>query len=550
MMKYKVIIPSAKVVPEELQKLGKIPPIIYPVNQKIAFDYLYEHYCERCTSMDIICYEKSDKVRRRLAKYLGENVHIITLPELRDLGYTVYCAVENVTEPIIIHFADAIITDYLEELDSFYYKEDYVSEMWTYFDEDKGVITNIYDKKLIHAEGKKKLFVGVFNISDPQCFRECLEIAFQGNEFHMNTFYYALQLYSKQYPLKAIMTEQWLDVGHAETYNNSNLEVKAREFNHISIDRNRGILTKTSENKDKFIGEIKWYLKLPGEIEYVTPRIFNYSIAYEFPYVSMEYYAYHTLHELFLNGDLNRQQWNDIFTRIRFVLNDFKRFNVQGADIETSLEEMYLNKTLQRFNEIQKDERFRSFFQRSIKINGKKYYSLSKIEEVLKSIIPQMLYNIDSFSIIHGDLCFSNIMIDNDLSFIKLIDPRGKFGFYDIYGDTRYELAKLFHSIDGKYDYIIKDMFNIQYDLEKANIQFLIMERLRDFDIYKLFLNVFNEEIGKDFKKIELIEALLFLTMIPLHQEKLEHQLAMLGVGIEILNRVINIQENGVEENA
>lgn len=548
-MKYKVIIPSAKVVPEELQKLGKIPPVIYPVNQKIAFDYLYEHYCGWCTSMDIICYEKADRVRRRLAKYLGENVHVKTLPELRDLGYTVYLAIENVTEPIIIHFADAIITEHLETPNSFYYTEDYVSEMWTYFDEVNGVITDIYDKKSIHAEQKKKLFVGVFNISDPHCFRECLEIAFQENESHMNTFYYALQLYSKLYPLKAIKTEQWLDIGHAETYSNANLEVKAREFNHISIDRNRGILTKTSENKDKFIGEIKWYLKLPGEIEYVTPRIFNYSIAYESPYISMEYYAYHTIHEFFLNGDLNRQQWADIFTRIRFVLNDFKRFNVQGGDIVMSLEEMYLNKTLRRFNEIQKDEKFRSFFQRLIKINGKKYYSLSKIKEVLKRTIPQMLYDIDSFSIIHGDLCFSNIMIDNDLSFIKLIDPRGRFGFYDIYGDTRYEFAKLFHSIDGKYDYIIKDMFDIQYDLEEASIQFSILERLRDFDIYKLFLDVFNEEISIDFRKIELIEALLFLTMIPLHGEKLEHQLAMLGVGIEILNRVVNIQVNGVKEN-
>ena len=35
----KVIIPAAKIVPEELQKLGKLPGIIYPVNQKITFDY-------------------------------------------------------------------------------------------------------------------------------------------------------------------------------------------------------------------------------------------------------------------------------------------------------------------------------------------------------------------------------------------------------------------------------------------------------------------------------------------------------------------------------
>ena len=40
----KLVIPSAKLVPEELQNLGKLPGIIYPVNQKIVFDYLYETY--------------------------------------------------------------------------------------------------------------------------------------------------------------------------------------------------------------------------------------------------------------------------------------------------------------------------------------------------------------------------------------------------------------------------------------------------------------------------------------------------------------------------
>ena len=42
--KMNVIFPSATVVPEELQKLGKLPAIIYPINQKIAFDYLYDQY--------------------------------------------------------------------------------------------------------------------------------------------------------------------------------------------------------------------------------------------------------------------------------------------------------------------------------------------------------------------------------------------------------------------------------------------------------------------------------------------------------------------------
>ena len=37
----KVLIPAAKVVEKELQSIGMLPAIIYPINKKIVFDYLY-----------------------------------------------------------------------------------------------------------------------------------------------------------------------------------------------------------------------------------------------------------------------------------------------------------------------------------------------------------------------------------------------------------------------------------------------------------------------------------------------------------------------------
>ena len=41
---YTLVIPSATLVPEELWSLGKLPAIIYPVNQEIVFNYLYKQY--------------------------------------------------------------------------------------------------------------------------------------------------------------------------------------------------------------------------------------------------------------------------------------------------------------------------------------------------------------------------------------------------------------------------------------------------------------------------------------------------------------------------
>ena len=543
---FRVIIPSAKLVPEELQKLGKLPAIIYPINQKIAFDYIYDQYKNLHTKVDIICYENADKVERRLRKVIGNEIKVRKLPELHDLGYTILYAIENIDEPVVINFADTIVMDPIADIsgDAFFYQEDYMSETWTYFDEESGIITHIYDKEAINEEIKKKLFVGVFKIINIHDFRECLRNAVQQKNKKMNSFYYALELYSKKHPMQAVLTNNWFDIGHEDKYYNSKLEVRAREFNHITIDKNRGILKKTSDDKDKFIGEIKWYLKLPADVEYVRPRIFNYSTSYVNPYVSMEYYAYHTVHELFLYGDLTLQQWIDIFNRIRFVCDDFKRYTVQDANIRPALEEMYLTKTLQRFEKMKKDERFITFFESPIVVNGERYLPLNEIIIALEKAIPEMLYDVDTFNIIHGDLCFANIMVDSNFSFIKVIDPRGKFGTYDIYGDFRYELAKLFHSVDGKYDFIIKDLFDLDYNSETACINYRIQNRKRDFNLYKVFLDTFSAEVGGDLKKIELIEALLFLSMIPLHGESIRHQMAMLGTGLEILNRVIDIKES------
>lgn len=542
----RVIIPSAVLVPQELQNMGKLPPIIYPVNQNIVFDFLYKQYNNIAESFNIACFEGADKIHRCLEKYESEKIHLIDLQILEDLGHTIYHSMDFDSDiPIIINFADTIVMcDIFEnDIDCFFYQEDYVNDQWTYFEEQEGVITDIIDKQSICSEEKKKLFVGVFQISYPKDFKKCLEWAFNSTT-NISTFYSAIKMYSEMHPMIPIHTSDWFDIGHVDKYYSSSLEVKAREFNHITIDKKRGILRKTSIDKEKFIGEIMWYLKLPHDIEYVRPRIFQYSINYNNPYIEMEYYAYHTVHELYLYSDLSYSQWKNIFKRIKFICDDFFRYRVNDSKIRLSLEDMYLNKTQTRLEVLRRNVSFKPFFENAFYVNDIKYQSLDAIMDKLQEIIENMLYDVESFCIIHGDLCFANIMVDPNFNFIKMIDPRGKFGYYDIYGDKRYELAKLFHSIDGKYDFIIKDLFQIDVDMNKLSIQYNVFDRVRDYDLFEIFISVFKEDINKDKSKIELIEALLFLSMIPLHNESQKHQFAMLATGIQILNRVINIRED------
>lgn len=545
-MKRKVIIPSAKIVSVELQTIGKLPSIIYPVNQGTMFEVIRDTYKGIADEFEIVVYEAAEKVERRLSKY-SEKINIHKLDILKDIGYSVYCGMQGAecseNDEVIINLGDTILYDKMEECgDVCYYQEEIISDRWTYFEADNGVITKLWDKKTVNDEKKtmQKFFVGVFSIKYPKEFMKCIENAWNENE-NEDSFYAALREYSKKRPMEMHQVKEWFDIGHLDKYYDAQLEVKARAFNHIKIDKNRGILKKTSDDKSKFIGEILWYLKLPSDIEYVRPRIFSYSIDYNNPYVKMEYYSYHTLHELFLNGDLSKKQWQELFGRIKFIVNDFKRYEVNDDGIKDSVKDMYINKTMERLKELRNDERFISYFTKPVTVNNITYKSLDEICELLPKYIEQNLCDVDKFNIIHGDLCFANILVDSNRSFIKVIDPRGKFGKYDIYGDRRYEYAKLIHSIDGKYDYIIKDLF--QLEVRDNEIDFVVDDRQREFDLFECFIQCFADEISKDeIQKIELIESLLFLSMIPLHTESLRHQIAMLATGLKILDRVLDIK--------
>ena len=116
-------------------------------------------------------------------------------------------------------------------------------------------------------------------------------------------------------------------------------------------------------------------------------------------------------------------------------------------------------------------------------------------------------------SLIHGDLCFSNILYDLRGGICRLIDPRGSFGQAGLYGDPRYDLAKLNHSVRWLYDFIVADLFSVTDDGD-FDYELAIFHRAYHGDIAAGFA----QEIfaGYAMAEIELITGLLFASMIPL----------------------------------
>lgn len=396
----------------------------------------------------------------------------------------------------------------------------------TYDDQQHVVFTD----KVVPEQAQIKFdaAVGVFNFSAGQSLID----QWQGAK----SFYENLRIYDEDHPLTVAETTQWLDFGHSDKYVEAK-QVEARFFNKTQIDFKRGIIRKESKDVDKFLGEVKWYLKLPKRLAYIAPRIFDYSLNYNAPFVEMEYFSYESLHNLFLYGNFELGFWREIIDELFFLRSEMNEYQVQvdQDEYQATVSDMYLTKTVDRLHRLIDEEDFyAAIADKPLTINGQTYPSINEIIAALPDVLAQSgVLQGRTFAVIHGDFCMTNILYDNTKHVMRLIDPRGKFGKFDIYGDAKYDYAKLMHSFSGKYDCIISDMFNVDAD-ETGRLDYALNVTGNEEAVGHLFETKLQEHLGDEraYRQIQLIESLLFLSMIPLHKDKPERQKAMLAVGV------------------
>lgn len=535
-----LIIPNAKIVNLELQsRYGKITPINIPLNDKIILDYLYEKYSNFYDEIIIVSYEDFEKVSNIVETRNYPKIKLIKLDKLKDIGYSIYFALKNYNLPEIkslsINFADTLINNLKSEYlnrNIIFFNEVNESERWTTFIIEKEDIK--INDKIEQINNKYNAFVGFFNFINSELFFKILE----KNMGNSESLYLTIKDFYKKEKINFIKNNDWLDFGHLDNYFSGKNIVETRYFNHIDIDKSRGILFKSSEEKEKFINEIKWFLKLPEDLQWVTPRIYSYSLNWEKPFVKMEYYSYPTLHHMYLYGNYSINKWEQIFEHLLEIQKEFSKYKLEDSKekIKGALNKIYLEKTIQRLLELKKDINFSKYFENDYKINAQECISLMKVINILPLLIGKFkIYEIKNLQIIHGDYFFANILYEPNYNIVKLIDPRGDFGGYGIYGDKYYELAKLSHSVDGMYDFIVEDMFELEE--KELDFNYTIKCENKYFLIKDVFYKNFNNE---EKIKIKFIQALLFLSMIPLHKDRPKRQKIMFGVGMRLLNEVMN----------
>jgi hypothetical protein len=539
-----VIIPSAKLVPIELQaEFGPIPPAMIPLDGRPSLHYITEQHPG--SSFLVATHEAAEDVSACVAHHIeAANINVVDVGNTRSLGETILKALdsrEKLPKHLIIHFADTAIPSLTTIGDCLYYAVTDEVYRWTTFNsDDSGKIISINEKETNKACTNTKVFVGIFSITNVGIFRENIEKCLMHPD-EIDSFYHALQQYSDLYPIKLCPTEDWLDFGHLDTYYESRKKLSSacREFNTISVDFQRGRIVKTSRNTKKLIDEIRWYLKLPKELQHIAPRVFTYDLDANKPRIEMEFYGYPVLNDLYLYGHLDLGTWSRIFKSITQAFQDLAGWQLPSSSLDElhrSRREIFETKTLERIEIYRNCPEFAWAVKGDVIVNGRNVMPLDDIVVSLPEVLKKAgIYGEADFSIIHGDPCFSNILYDPRNSIIRMIDPRGSFGAHDIYGDPRYDWCKLNHSIEGDYDFLVNGLFHFE-----RNGKHVILEpnlSKRHEGIKQVYLERLLQHFDEvEHSRIRLLESLLFLSMIPLHSDRPRSQQAFLARGLSLFS--------------
>jgi hypothetical protein len=303
--------------------------------------------------------------------------------------------------------------------------------------------------------------------------------------------------------------------------------MKTRAYNTIT-ELPHGIIKKSSST-ERIRDEIMYYVAMQArdDMPPIFPRLLKYDVTNDPYWMTLERYHYLNAFDGRNDPEFSVTFWNvlgDILTHFQ---------SIKDPTPTTFGKEMYIDKKINEYTKFAQIPRFTNLcLSSSVIVNGTLYQNFKELFPFISRYIEGNLLTYTS-TIIHGDLCFSNILWSG--SIMRLIDPRGSFGGGpSIYGDPRYDLAKLYHSVEGRYEYLINNAFTVKH----LSLQAYTLEY--DDTYPSKFIRQFEQEILMldNPTDIKLIAALIFIGMCARHYDAPARQLAMYLTGIRLLNEV------------
>jgi hypothetical protein len=299
--------------------------------------------------------------------------------------------------------------------------------------------------------------------------------------------------------------------------------------------------------KDKLRDEINFLKKLPEPLRSLYPAVLSTDEPDRNTVVmNQEFIDWPTVraHLLYEGTDPN-----EVVQRLRALLYLLKRVSYDvGAQSAPSdyIDRLHFRRVRQRTQlTCDLSPIFRKLVDaREVVINGKVYLNTPAILNLFEKSAALRAFatpaSVGPF--VHGDLHFENILFDLTSTEFKLVDPRG-YELCDIY----YDLGKLSHSVNGKYDLLHEHLFALDYKAAgkviEGNLHYTNDHLVRTYDLIRSHLHLWCAELtGDDHSLGRMLfnEAMHFAADMPFHlaHDELENvAVAIYLTGVRLLNQ-------------
>lgn len=531
-----ILITSAAYVEGELvSEVGLIPPSFLPIGNKRLYELQVALVESQFPGEDIFLsipasFEISNYDRDILEK---EQVTLLQVPEGLSLGNSIlFCwnASAAFFQQLRVLHGDTLF------LNCTLGKNDSVS-----LHANKGV----YRRATANASDNKTLSIvednwsgdsdivlsGYFSFEEPLRLMKYL-VESGGN------FTKSISAYSESCKLSKVTDGIWLDFGHVNSFYSSRTKITTqRAFNELNISE-RFVEKHSKTNNRKILAEGKWFESLPMALRLHTPHLLELIEDINEARYKLEYLYLLPLSDLYVFSKLPVKQWKSVFEAINSALEDFSNHSSSNSDIDLEqFDSLYSPKTMERLEQFYK-QRGNEFKSKTFFISElEKSFTLEQLATDTAKYISKTQKS--DIAISHGDFCFSNILYDSRVGCIKCIDPRGMLpnGEMSVYGDKRYDLAKLYHSVIGLYDFIIAGQFTIE---SSSEIDFPVLGEI-DPNLSDYFRASILDKTAYKESEILAITIQLFISMLPLHSDRPERQDAFIANAIRLYKLLMEL---------
>lgn len=309
----------------------------------------------------------------------------------------------------------------------------------------------------------------------------------------------------------------------------------SRYFN--SLKGNEYTLVKSSSNKKKIKAEYSFYHLLPEDMKFWFIMPFDYKETEGSASYTMERLHMTDLAIKWVHGSMEETEFEELMDKYFYFFKSRHEKKCSEKEYKKMADSLYVDKVNERIANLKTLPEYDIVKNMLAASGGMTVDDLvNKYFELKKKIESRTKYETKSV-IGHGDPCFANTLYNKSTKTFKFIDPKGALTETELWTNPYYDVAKLSHSVCGRYDFFNNALFDIkinsgfEYDLEIS------------FDNSK-YVGIFKkktEQNGFDYLSVRIYETSLFLSMLPLH---IDNPHKVFGFILNVKNILKEIESN------